>query len=160
MRDVGVKGVQCTAQTLAGLPQFGRRVSVVLTIDPPASATRFRQDQRHTGDAPELCKLFELLGDNSLEPVNVAHTHTLGDLPGHTQALLAAAGSAGLLHQITDVEQLQKPLLAVRLNPAACVQDVGIGALEVQIEHMPQPFLRHTLDHQRAVGQQQTHQAL
>ncbi|RMS57345.1 hypothetical protein ALP64_203624 [Pseudomonas syringae pv. actinidiae] len=157
MGDIGIETVQRRTQSLSDLPQLRCRVRAVLAVDTPADTADLRQHQRHTRNAPQLRQLLQLFGHHRRQPFHAAHAHTLGHLPGEPQALLATASGAGLFHQVADIQQLQQPALAVRLHPAAGVQGVRVGALEVQIEHVPQPVMRYPFNDQRAVGQQQVH---
>ncbi|RMU74695.1 hypothetical protein ALP23_05341 [Pseudomonas syringae pv. apii] len=160
LRGIDVESIQRSAQPLPDLPQLGRRMSAVLTINTPADTANLRQHQRHTGNAPQLREFLQLLAHHGSQAVDIAPSHTLGHLPGKPQALLAAARGTGFLHQVADIQQLQEPALAMRLHPASGVQGMCIVALEVQVEHVPQPVTRHTFDNQCTVGQQQTHQSL
>jgi len=89
-RCVAAQAVQAVAQGLAVLPQPGRVVGAVATVQHPALFLVVEQGQAQAGDVPVAGQVGELVVQHVRQAAQVAQADLLVDLRGKDLALLPA----------------------------------------------------------------------
>ena len=140
---------------LPGLPQGWGVVGGVLAVDAPALVILIEQCHGDAGDAPALGHAAQVFAEHVMQAAETAYAQLLAHQGGELVVLFALLDPCPVSQQVSDVQQVQGPAVALRLDPAAGMQDLAGGALEVQIQAVSLPLLRRALDTQRAVGTQQ-----
>ena len=152
---VAVDAVQAGAQVLPGLPQGRGVVSGVVTVDAPALIIFVEQCHGDAGDAPTLGHAAQVFAEHLGQAVGAAHAQLFAHQGGELVVLFALLHPYSVGQQVSDVQQVQGPAVALRLDPAAGMQDLASSALEVEVQAVSLPLLRRALDTPRAVGTQQ-----
>ena len=153
LRQGAVQAVEGGAQALLITPHLRCIRRRVVLMNLPALTLLVEQGHRHTGNAQMLTQALQLFAQHLRKAGEAAQTQLIANLCGQPLALLTAARLPPFAEQVTDVQQLQKPAVTLRLHPAAQMQWQTSQAEKIQVEQLALPVDRSTFQRKAAVRQ-------